>query len=68
MKRPPLGEHVLKNVFFGTCVYHQPGIDLLAGVIGPDNILFASEMLGAVRGTSPDSGFAWDDTKSASKS
>ena len=63
MKRPPLGEHVLKNVFFDTCVYHQPGIDLLAGVIGPDNILFASEMLGAVRGTNPDSGFAWDDPK-----
>ncbi len=63
MKRPPLGEHVLKNVFFDTCVYHQPGIDLLAGVIGPDNILFASEMLGAVRGTNPDSGFPWDDTK-----
>ncbi len=63
MKRPPLGEHVLKNVFFDTCVYHQPGIDLLAGVIGPDNILFASEMLGAVRGTNPDSGFRWDDTK-----
>ena len=63
MKRPPLGEHVMKNVFFDTCVYHQPGIDLLAGVIGPDNILFASEMLGAVRGTNPDSGFPWDDTK-----
>jgi 4-oxalmesaconate hydratase len=63
MERPPLGEHVMKNVFFDTCVYHQPGIDLLAGVIGPDNILFASEMLGAVRGTNPDSGFPWDDTK-----
>ncbi len=32
-------------------------------MIGPDNILFASEMLGAVRGTNPDSGFPWDDTK-----
>ncbi len=53
----------MKNVFFDTCVYHQPGIDLLAGVIGPDNILFASEMLGAVRRTNPDSGFPWDDTK-----
>ena len=53
----------MSNVFFDTCVYHQPGIDLLTGVIGPDNILFASEMLGAVRGDNPDSGFAWDDTK-----
>jgi 4-oxalmesaconate hydratase len=53
----------MKNVFFDTCVYHQPGIDLLAGVIGADNILFASEMLGAVRGDNPDTGGPWDDTK-----
>ncbi|MDQ1667384.1 MAG: 4-oxalmesaconate hydratase, partial [Actinomycetota bacterium] len=26
--RPPLDEHVMKNVFFDTCVYHQAGIDL----------------------------------------
>jgi 4-oxalmesaconate hydratase len=27
LKRPPLPQHVMKNVFFDTCVYHQPGID-----------------------------------------
>jgi 4-oxalmesaconate hydratase len=32
-------------------------------VIPTENILFASEMLGAVRGADPDSGVAWDDTK-----
>ena len=63
MKRPPLDEHVMRNVFFDTCVYHQPGVDLLAGVISPDNVLFASEMLGAVRGVNPATGAAWDDTK-----
>ena len=61
--RPPLGQHLMGNVFFDTCVYHQPGIDLLTGVIGAGNILFASEMLGAVRGINPDSGSAWDDTR-----
>jgi 4-oxalmesaconate hydratase len=50
------------NVFFDTCVYHQPGIDLLTGVVPADNILFASEMLGAVRGADPQTGVAWDDT------
>ena len=25
LKRPPLAEHVMRNVFFDTCVYHQPG-------------------------------------------
>jgi 4-oxalmesaconate hydratase len=61
--RPPLEQHVMTNVFFDTCVYHQAGIDLLARVIDPDNVLFASEMLGAVRGVDPEAGFYWDDTK-----
>jgi 4-oxalmesaconate hydratase len=63
MKRPPLDEHLMRNVFFDTCVYHQPGIDLLTSVISPDNVLFAAEMLGAVRGVNPRTGAAWDDTK-----
>ncbi|MCW2583662.1 MAG: 4-oxalomesaconate hydratase [Klenkia sp.] len=52
------------NVFFDTCVYHQPGIDLLTHVIPTGNVLFASEMLGAVRGSDPQTGVEWDDTKS----
>jgi 4-oxalmesaconate hydratase len=54
---------LLGNVFFDTCVYHQPGIDLLHRVVPVDNVLFASEMLGAVRGADPETGIAWDDTK-----
>ena len=27
LEQPPLREHVMKNVYFDTCVYHQPGID-----------------------------------------
>jgi 4-oxalmesaconate hydratase len=63
MKLPPLDEHLLGNVFFDTCVYHQPGIDLLTRVIPVDNILFASEMVGAVRGIDPQTGHYFDDTK-----
>jgi 4-oxalmesaconate hydratase len=63
MKRPPLTDHLLKNVYFDTCVYHQPGIDLLLRVIPVDNILFASEMVGAVRGIDPETGQYFDDTK-----
>ena len=63
MKRPPLEEHVMKNVFFDTCVYHQPGIDLLLKVIPVENILFGSEMVGAVRGIDPTTGQYYDDTK-----
>lgn len=63
LKKPLLQEHLLKNIFFDTCVYHQPGIDLLTTVIPVDNILFASEMIGAVRGVDPQTGFNYDDTK-----
>lgn len=63
LKRPPLGQHVMKNVFFDTCVYHQPGIDLLVKVIDIDNILFGSEMVGAVRGIDPETGNYFDDTR-----
>ena len=63
MKRPPLTEHLLGNIFFDTCVYHQPGIDLLTTVIPIDNILFASEMVGAVRGIDPTTNHHYDDTR-----
>jgi len=63
LKRPPLGELLLHNVFFDTCVYHLPGIELLLKVIPIDNILFASEMVGAVKGIDPETGHNFDDTK-----
>ena len=63
MKRPILEDHLLKNVFFDTCVYHLPGIELLLKVIPMDNILFGSEMVGAVRGIDPRTGQYYDDTK-----
>ena len=60
---PPLEESALRNIYFDTCVYHQRGIDLLLDIIPADNILFASEMIGAVRGIDPESGHYYDDTK-----
>ncbi len=63
MNKPLLKDHLLKNVYFDTCVYHQPGIDVLTKVIPVDNVLFASEMIGAVRGIDPETGFNFDDTK-----
>jgi 4-oxalmesaconate hydratase len=63
LKKPRLATHVMQNVYFDTCVYHQPGIDLLFEVIDPKNILFGSEMVGAVRGLDPETGQYFDDTK-----
>jgi 4-oxalmesaconate hydratase len=50
-------------VYFDTCVYHQPGIDLLLGVVPAANLLFASETVGAVQGIDPRTGHAYDDTR-----
>ena len=63
LKKPALDGHLMNNVFFDTCVYHQPGINLLAEVIETKNILFGSEMVGAVRGIDPTTGHYFDDTK-----
>jgi 4-oxalmesaconate hydratase len=63
LDRPPLAESVMRNVFFDTCVYHQPGINLLFDVIEVDNLLFGSEMVGAVRGIDPQTGHYFDDTR-----
>jgi len=63
MKRPLLKDYLLKNVFFDTCVYHLPGIELLLKVIPVDNIIFGSEMVGAVRGVDPETDHYFDDTR-----
>ncbi len=63
MGKPPLEELVLGNVSFDTCVYHQAGIDCLLRVIPAERVLFASEMVGAVRGIDPQTGHHYDDTR-----
>jgi 4-oxalmesaconate hydratase len=63
MGKPPIPEHLLHNVYFDTCVYHQPGMECLLKVVPADNILFASEMVGAVRSIDPETGHYFDDTK-----
>jgi 4-oxalmesaconate hydratase len=60
---PPLEEFLLDNVFFDTCVYHQPGVSLLTEVIPVKNVLFGSEMIGAIKGKDPLTDRPFDDTK-----
>jgi 4-oxalmesaconate hydratase len=56
-------EPLLDHVFFDTCVYHERGVRFLTEVIPVDNILFGSEMIGAVKGRDPSTGEYFDDTK-----
>ncbi len=60
---PLLTDLIRDNIFFDTCVYHMPGIELLTKVVPVDNIIFGSEMVGAVRGIDPETGHYYDDTK-----
>jgi 4-oxalmesaconate hydratase len=63
LKRPPLDELVRDHIFFDTCVYHLAGIALLLDIVPADNILFGSEMVGAIRSIDPQTGHCFDDTK-----
>ena len=56
-------ESTMDQIWFDTCVYHQPGINLLLEVVPTEKLLFGSEMVGAVRGIDPDSGNYYDHTK-----
>jgi len=51
--KPELAEIMGDNIFFDTCVYHQAGHRSPHQVVPIDNILFASEMVGAVKGNDP---------------
>jgi len=61
--RPELAEMMKDHIYFDTCVYHYPGIKLLTDLVPIDNILFASELMGAVPGIDPNTGHNFDDTK-----
>jgi len=58
-----LEELIKDNIYFDTCVYDQNGMELLFKNIPHENILFASEMLGAVKHTKNTFGDDTDDTK-----
>jgi 4-oxalmesaconate hydratase len=51
------------NLFFDTCLYGQRGMQLLVDTVPAGNLLFASEMIGAVRGADPATGRRYDDTR-----
>jgi 4-oxalmesaconate hydratase len=63
MGRPELTELLMDNIYFDTCVYHQPGIQTLFDSVPVENIIFASEMIGAVRIKDPKTDTYFDDTK-----
>jgi 4-oxalmesaconate hydratase len=63
MGKGEIDDFVMSNVYFDTCVYHQLGIEALLKIVPLKNLLFGSEMVGAVRGIDPRTGHYFDDTK-----
>jgi len=56
-------EAFIKRLYFDTTLYSQDALDLLLKVVGPDNVIFASEMLGGVNAVDPTTGRMFDDNK-----
>jgi 4-oxalmesaconate hydratase len=53
----------IKRIYFDTTVYNQDAMELLVRVVGVDNVVFASEMLGGVNTTDPATGKSFDDNR-----
>jgi 4-oxalmesaconate hydratase len=56
-------DEFIKRLYFDTTVYSQEAMELLLKVVGVDNVLFASEMLGGVTTVDPRTGRYFDDNK-----
>jgi 4-oxalmesaconate hydratase len=56
-------EEFIKRLYFDTTVYSPEAMELLVKVVGIDNVIFASEMLGGVTAVDPQSGRYFDDNK-----
>jgi 4-oxalmesaconate hydratase len=56
-------EQFIKRLYFDTTVYSLEAMEMLIRVVGVDNVVFASEMLGGVTTVDPKSGRFFDDNK-----
>lgn len=61
-KWEPFDEFV-RRLYFDTTVYNQEAMEMLLKVVGVNNVLFASEMLGGVTTVDPATGRYFDDNK-----
>ncbi len=60
-KRRPF-EEMVRHLYFDTAIYDQDSLELLIRRMGPDNLLYASEMFGTAKAIDPSTGRMFDDT------
>ena len=53
----------VRRFYFDTTVYAREAMELLIKLVGVDNVIYASEMLGGVNATDPETGRSFDDNK-----
>jgi 4-oxalmesaconate hydratase len=56
-------DEFIKRLYFDTTVYSQEAMELLIKVVGVDNVMYASEMLGGVNAIDPATGRSFDDNR-----
>ncbi len=61
-KEPPFQE-AIKRLYFDTALYSQEAMETLIRAVGVDNVLYASEMQGAVNAIDPKTGRWFDDNR-----
>jgi 4-oxalmesaconate hydratase len=58
-------EEFIKRLYWDTTVYSQDALEMLIKVVGVDNVVFASEMVGGVNAIDPRTGRYFDDHRPA---
>jgi 4-oxalmesaconate hydratase len=56
-------DEFIRRLYFDTTVYNEAAMRMLVDVVGVDNVMFASEMLGGVNAINPQTGRMFDDNK-----
>jgi len=60
--QPPFVDS-LRRLWFDTCLYSREGLDLLFKVVGPERVLFGTEMPGTGSAKDPQTGVFMDDLR-----
>ena len=61
-------EEMVRHLYFDTAIYDQDSMEMLIRKIGPDNVVFSTEMLGTAKAIDPKTGRYFDDTVGMVKS
>jgi 4-oxalmesaconate hydratase len=55
-------EETVRHLYFDTAIYDRDAFEMLIRKMGPDNVLFATEMFGTAKAIDPKTGRKFDDT------